>query len=229
MSKSLASISRTAGAASCPRRRPLRLHINDWINAQAANPRGVFAWLLAAIWRRDHAALNAATIELLGLAPDMTVVDIGCGPGAALAEIAKRRCLALGLDVSTNMVGIARRSNAKAVAAGRVAVRHISDGELGLEARSVDHAMSVHSIYFWSSPDEVVVQLAAALKGGGRLVLAFTPESPSVSPRLRGPSYRFYRIGDVERYFAAAGLTNVRRVEDPEVSQTVVWVVGEKA
>jgi len=227
MHKTPTAVIQTPGK-TCPRRKPLRARINDWINGQAANPRGPFAHLLAAIWRRDHAAIDRATIDLLDLAPGMRVIDIGCGPGAALAEIARRGGFALGLDVSQNMVAIARRSNTKAAVAGRVDVSRIADSELGLEPQSVDRAMSVHSIYFWRAPERVFEQLAAALKPGGRLVVGFTPEGPSVPARLRTAAYRFYSEQEIERFFSDAGLTNVRIAHAPDISPSVAWAIGEK-
>ncbi|MFO1186320.1 MAG: methyltransferase domain-containing protein [Alphaproteobacteria bacterium] len=227
MHKTPTAIARNPGNV-CPRRKPLGRRVNDFINGQAANPRGLFADLLAAIWRRDHAAINGTTIDLLDLTSGMSAVDVGCGPGDALREIARRGCRALGLDVSQRMVEIARRSHMAGVLAGSIDVRRISDGDLGLSPLSIDRAMSVHSIYFWRTPERVFADLAAALKPGGRLVLAFTPEGPDVPARLRTAAYRFYSEQEIERFFSGAGFVNVHTARAPDISPSVAWVVGDK-
>jgi len=49
---------RLAVRPACPISRPLSVRVNQWINSQAAHPRGAFAWLLAFVWKRDHRKIN---------------------------------------------------------------------------------------------------------------------------------------------------------------------------
>jgi SAM-dependent methyltransferase len=96
--------------------------------------------------------------------------------------------------------------------------------ELTLEAEAFDRIYSVHCIYFWNDPDRVFGQLAAALRPGGRLVLAFRPEGPSVPARFRDPTYRFYAPEDVIARLARVGLSS----EVSKPSDDVVWIVAER-
>lgn len=220
----IAATTRTA----CPVSKPFRVRMNNYINSQAANPRGPFGRFLGFVWRHEHATINEATLDLLSLERGDRALEIGCGPGEALRALARRGCTALGLDVSALMVRIARNRNRRLLGSGRVAVRKIEDGRLDLERDAFDRAFSVHCIYFWAEPSAMLKQIFSALKPGGRLVLAFIPDSPLVPPRLRGPSYRLYTPEQVKRLLCDARFSSVDIVWRPSVSDRVVWTVAVK-
>ena len=52
-----------------------------------------------------------AVVELLGLAPGMRVLDVGCGPGRHAHELARRGMIVHGIDVSATFIGLARRDS----------------------------------------------------------------------------------------------------------------------
>lgn len=54
------------------------------------------------------AELRARTYELLDLAPGVLVVEVGCGPGRAVAELAERGVRAVGVGVDEHMISIGR-------------------------------------------------------------------------------------------------------------------------
>lgn len=55
------------------------------------------------------AELRAHSYELLRLAPGETVVDVGCGSGRAVAELAERGARPIGIDADDRMITAARR------------------------------------------------------------------------------------------------------------------------
>lgn len=210
---------------------PISVRVARWINRQAASPRGLFGRFLGWNWRREHAAVNRATLELLDVRPEHRVLEIGSGPGAALRDAARlaSRGSALGLDVSPVMVDLARARNGKAVAEGRVDVRQIDGERLDVPEASFDRAYSVHCIYFWRDLPAMLARLASALRPGGKLVLAFRPESSDIPTRFRDPAYRFYRPEEVSAALEHAGLRVLgieRRTSD---SPHVVWIVAERS
>ena len=72
-----------------------------------------------AIFRRVILERYSLVVNAVG-APDARVLDVGCGPGRYGIELARRgaaRCV--GVDVSEDMIGIARREAVQAGVAGR--------------------------------------------------------------------------------------------------------------
>ena len=205
---------RPKGACTKP---PLRVRIARAINRQAASPSGWFGRLLGQIWRREHARLNAEVLEQLDVREGQEVLEVGSGPGEALA-VASRRARGgrvVGIDVSDLMVSLARRRNRQAVARGEVDVCVGDIASLELDASSFDRIFSVHSIYFWRDVDAVLAKLASALRPGGKLVLAFRPEGDDIPERFRDPTYRFPRIDKLRATLARVGL-----VVDGEATST---------
>ena len=47
-------------------------------------------------------------VEVLGLAPGMRVLDVGCGPGRHAHELARRGIACHGIDISARFVELAR-------------------------------------------------------------------------------------------------------------------------
>jgi SAM-dependent methyltransferase len=215
----------TTQGATCSKP-PLRRRLSRWVNRQAAHPRGLFGRFLGWNWTRETAAVNAATLELLSIEPESRVLELGCGPGVTLSEAARRasRGSVVGLDVSNLMIAASRRRNRSGIRDGRIEVCQADADDLALKADAFDRIYSVHCIYFWKDPDRVFGQLAAALRSGGRLVLAFRPEGPGVPERFRDPTYRFYAPEDVIARLARVGL----RSEVSRRSDDVVWIAAER-
>jgi SAM-dependent methyltransferase len=191
---------------------PLLVRLARAINRQAASPSGLFGRVLGAIWRREHARVNAEVLNRLDVLPGHRVLEIGSGPGETLREAARRARggKVVGIDVSELMVRVARDRNRRAIARGEVEVRLGDGATLGLEAQTFDRIFSVHCIYFWCDLEGTLAQLAAALRPEGKVVLAFRPEGDDIPARFRDPTYRFPRPDDVEAALCRVGLDFVQ-------------------
>jgi SAM-dependent methyltransferase len=217
---------RIALAPSCPTPRPGPFA--RYVNRQAAAPRGLLGRLLGLIWIFEHRKLNRETLDLLDIAPDHRLLEVGCGSGSAIREASKRASLGhvTGIDVSDAMVASARRRNGHGIAEKRISIRQVTDGDLGVEASSIDRIFSVHCIYFWKEPARTVSELAKALRPGGRLVLAFRPKSPDLPVRFRDDAYRFYTAREVEAMLVEASFVRVR-ITTSESDSTTILVSAE--
>ncbi|MDH5821941.1 class I SAM-dependent methyltransferase [Luteimonas sp. RD2P54] len=77
----------------------------------------------------------AAIVDALPLAPGMRVLEIGCGPGAALREVARRigGGHALGIDRSAVAIRQARAAAAAQTGGGRLEFRQVAAEDFVLE------------------------------------------------------------------------------------------------
>lgn len=98
------------------------------------------------------------------------VLDVGCGTGAALAQIGKAaRAQLVGVDPSTTMLVAARAR----LGTGAVLV-DASLGALPFADGSFDAALALNVLYFCDQEGAMLADLHRVLKPGGRIVAYVT-------------------------------------------------------
>ncbi|HEY8357474.1 MAG TPA: class I SAM-dependent methyltransferase [Ramlibacter sp.] len=118
-------------------------------------------------------------VNALPLKPGLRVLEIGCGPGAAAREIARRveGGYVLGIDRSEKAIAQARAGSRHEIAWGRLSFRVASIEGFQLEAgeKPYDIAFAVRvGALDGRHPeiqDEAMHRIARALRPGGRLFL----------------------------------------------------------
>lgn len=121
----------------------------------------------------------AAIVDALPLAPGMRVLEIGCGPGAAAREIARRigPGYVLGLDRSAKAISQALAGSPTEIASGRLGFRvgAVEDFQLEPGEEPYDIALAVRvGALDGRHPrleEAAMSRIASALKRGGRLFL----------------------------------------------------------
>jgi ubiquinone/menaquinone biosynthesis C-methylase UbiE len=158
------------------------------------------------------AAPRIRSHELLGIEPGATVLDVGCGTGIALREIAELvgpDGTVVGLDPSTAMLEQARL-RLDAVPANVELVEGTAT-KTGLESDRFDAVRTERVLMHVSQPLEALAELARVTRPGGRIVLvepdhrrlaldtdtpdvwvcfisAFSRMLPNISAGLRAPA-----------------------------------------
>ncbi|HVK76508.1 MAG TPA: methyltransferase domain-containing protein [Kofleriaceae bacterium] len=167
-----------AFAGAVARTEPLAFG-DDWVGREDAPPpppagadpaAAAFAGFLAAVRGVDD-----AIVRLLGDRPG-TTVEVGCGAGVLARALARRAPRLLVTDLSLRAVlraaaGAAPRRARAADVAGAV----VDAEALPLQPRSVDTVVAAELIDLLAAPDAFLAGAAAALRPGGRLVVA-TPD-----------------------------------------------------
>jgi ubiquinone/menaquinone biosynthesis C-methylase UbiE/DNA-binding MarR family transcriptional regulator len=181
----------------------------------------------------SEVAVEAAILQAAGEGPFRRVVDLGSGTGRMLTLLGDRARSAIGLDLSRQMLNIARSHVAQAGLAG-FELRHgdilgtgLADGEADL--------VVVHQVLHYLSEPAAAVGEAARLTGpGGRLIIVdFAPHDLEF---LRA-EHQHRRLGffddEMERWLAAAGLGRIRATALPPLAPgglTVkIWTAEQPA
>jgi SAM-dependent methyltransferase len=132
-----------------------------------------------------------AAADALGVLRDADVLDVGCGGGDFAAYLADRGARVLGVDVSAEMVALARSRHG-----GRADFRLIrSAGDLASVGRSFDAAVANFVLCTMSRLDYVVAaarHVCAVLKDGGRFVVLHTNWE-----RCNGAEFASFRLDRV--------------------------------
>jgi ubiquinone/menaquinone biosynthesis C-methylase UbiE len=114
-------------------------------------------------------------VDILEVRAGDRVLEVGYGPGGLIRRLAARTEAAqlIGVDPAPDMQALAGRTNRAAVRAGRVELRLGTADRTGLDAASVDRAVSVNTVAIWPDLDAGIEELHRVLRPGGTLVLAW--------------------------------------------------------
>jgi SAM-dependent methyltransferase len=199
-----------------------------YLYGQFGNPHGmmghVAGWMMAS--RRGNVARNLWAVELLGVGPDDSVLEIGCGPGVALSACIERatRGLVVGVDRSPVMIAQAARRNRVAVAEGRAALYLGRIDRAPLAPSHFDRLLSVNAIQFAGDPGAVVARWRDLLCPGGRMAIAFEPRGAG-----RSADKAEAMSATLARAMLEAGMTGVREDMLPMDRVPAICVLGTRA
>src|ERR671921_101001 len=153
--------------------------------AQFHHPTGavghVAGWIMGR--RSSNVARNRWAVHLLEVQPTDRVIELGCGPGVAIAALATRavRGLVVGVDHSQVMIRQARRRNRAAIRAGRVRLIHTPVERLSISGGPLDAALAVNTVGMWPDPTDRLREIARLLRPGGRIALVSQPRCPGAT------------------------------------------------
>ena len=169
----------------------------------------------------DPAALERLVREA-DLPPGGLILDAGCGPGLVAAALLAAGFRVVGVDLSREMVARARTRCASS--GERARFLHVSVFDASLESYGpFDGAISRFVLHHVLNPSEFVSRQVALLRPGGVLVVCDHLTDPDAGradlheriERARDRSHtRSLTGGQIVNLFAAAGLSEIRLVEE---------------
>ena len=152
---------------------------------------------------REKEEAPSKAIDLLELAPDAVLADVGAGSGYYAFRIARRlpQGKVIAVDIQPEMLEFLRKESA------RLGVRNVQPhlgavDDLKLPPASLDAALLVDAYHEFDHPAEMLASLRAALKPKGRIYLIeFRAEDDAV------PIKPLHKMTEVQarKEFAAAG------------------------
>lgn len=188
---------------------------------QFGNPRGfggrLAGWVMA--HRSSNRQRNLWVVSLLDVQPTDRVLEVGFGPGIALAALSRQTGHVYGIDHSAVMLRAASRRNAAAIRAQRMHLVQASSAQLPAFDEPFDAVLTVNSLAFWPEPVVRLAELRAVLRPGGRIAVALQPRVPGA---VEGEA----AAREIESLLLEAGFTK-SRFEMLPLKPVVVCVLAE--
>jgi SAM-dependent methyltransferase len=163
-------------------------------------------------WEMTHRPSNRQrnrwVVSLLDVQPGEEVLEIGFGPGLAIAELSRRvggTGHVHGIDHSAVMLRQAARRNAAAIAAGQVTLTRATVGQLPDSPGLFDAILAVNSLGFWPAPADRLGELRRRLRPGGRITIASQPRCPGATADTSRSA-----AGEIEALLGQAGYADAR-------------------
>ena len=194
---------------------------------QGHHPRGaagsVTGWVLA--HRPSNRQRNRWAVSLLAVRPAGQVLEIGFGPGVAVAELVRAGAgHVYGIDHSAVMLRQASKRNAAAIRAGLVTLINAPADQLppALDG-PFDAILAVNSLGFWPAPAERLAELGRRLAPGGRIAIVSQPRCHRATAGTSRTAAE-----EIETLLRSAGFTRLS-TETLPLSPPVVCVLARPA
>ena len=177
-------------------------------------------------------AVEAAIERAAGPGPFQRVVDLGTGSGRMLTLLGKRAKMSVGLDLSHNMLNIARSNVAKA-GLDKVELRHGDIFSTRLPAQSADLVLVHQVLHYLVDPHAAVIEAARLVSPSGKLLIV--DFAPHELESLR-EQHQHRRLGfaddEIARWLADAGLEPAAPIAlppDTDGLTVTIWVATRPA
>jgi SAM-dependent methyltransferase len=174
----------------------------------------------------DHWPITKPALELMHIAPDENLLDVGCGAGW-LSRILARGVpegRVVGMDISDEMIHHARRAS---VDFGNLVFIVGEVNEIPWEANFFQKAISVESSYYWPDPAKGIREIYRVLAEAGSawILINYYRDNPHChqwGEKLAVPTHLLW-ADEWAAMFRAAGFQDVahQRMQDPSPSPDV--------
>jgi SAM-dependent methyltransferase len=168
----------------------------------------------------DHWPIVKPTLDLMRIAPEENILDVGCGAGWLSRVLAQRapEGRVAGMDISDEMLRRARRASVDydnlVFILGEVA-------EIPWEESFFTKVISVESSYYWPDPAKGVREIYRVLRDGGSFWNVINYYRDNAHCHQWGEVFtipnHLLSVGEWSAIFREAGFTSVehRRIPDP--------------
>ena len=153
--------------------------------------------------------LEQTLLSVIGPKPVGDLLDIGTGAGRMLEVLANHFTRGVGVDLSSDMLAIARSNIEQA----GITYAHVRQGDmyrLPIEDASMDLAILSLVLHYSDNPTEVIREASRVLRSNGRLVIV---DFAAHTEEYLRTEFKHFRLGfsdeEILNSFAASGLTEV--------------------
>ena len=141
---------------------------------QFRKPTGWLGRLAGLGMNREHEKVWRWGLEHIAIAPEATILDVGCGGGGAVKILAQAasRGQVYGVDYAEDVLPTARRVNRALIRQGRVEIKRGSVSDLPFPDDVFDLATAFETTIFWPNLVDDLQEVRRVLKPGGTLLIA---------------------------------------------------------
>ena len=171
-------------------------------------------------------SLQGRALEALALGPDDALLDVACGAGKLVLEVAPRVRRAAGVDLSESMLARAREEAARQGVAAELVQG--SAEQLPFEDGAFTAVVTTTASHHFPDPRRAWAEMARVLRPGGRLVVGdLCGDTPpmalidALERRFEEGHVRFPRRSELREGIEAAGL----HVRSARLVWGGVWVL----
>lgn len=187
------------------------------IEGNPSNPTGEAGRKMVERMNNSHKGLTNWGLDHLKLENPEAILDIGCGGGAAIANLHERypEAIVYGIDISEVSVEKSLEYNEKAVKEGKVKVSLGNVEDLPFPDNFFDLIISVESYFFWPDFQKALNQIFRVLKSNGTLLLMaemykgmkMNPVEEMMKEEL---NLSLYSEEEFKDYLEKAGFSNIK-------------------
>ena len=140
---------------------------------QCRKPEGLLGRFVGRAMNRGHAKVRRWGLTHVSLEPHATILDIGCGGGGALGDMAVHfpNAKLYGIDYSWDMVSLAARVNTKPIENGRIEILGGTVSSLPFSGNTFDLVSAFEAYYFWPDLIHDLKEIRRVLRPGGTLLI----------------------------------------------------------
>ena len=140
---------------------------------QCRKPQGLLGRFVGRAMNLGHSRVRRWGLGHLSAKSFPAILDVGCGGGGALRDMASRlpRAKLYGIDYSQDMVLLAKKVNRRLIETGRIEIIHGSVSSLPFSDSFFDLVTAFEAYYFWPDLVNDLKEIKRVLKPGGTLLL----------------------------------------------------------
>jgi ubiquinone/menaquinone biosynthesis C-methylase UbiE len=154
---------------------------------------------------KPHQASFRQTLGALTLGPEDHLLELGCGGGTFLEWSLASGCTAKAIDHSPEMLVLASRRNAEAIAAGRLELREADAARLPFASGEFTAAATMNAFFFFPDPEATLAEVYRTLAPAGRLAI----HTSAFAPPLIADHMRVYTDDELTRELEHAGFEQI--------------------
>jgi ubiquinone/menaquinone biosynthesis C-methylase UbiE len=186
--------------------------------------------VLSCIWNRRNAALNDLTLTCLHLSLNDRVLDVGCGGGYLIEQMAQvtSKGMLTGVDVSPAVLAYCRRRLIHLMHSGRLKLNCASAESLPFKSSTFTHTCTVNTIFYFNDPAGALAEFWRVLTVGGRAAVTFTwPEDLENRP-FSTHELNLFSAPEVNALMENANFCNLQFYDGADRHRRFYCIVGQK-